>query len=65
MRRHDWWCEPTPGLLRWRCQGCGVEHALTAVSASDPDRLRSMLVILESRSCAGTSAGRGLGQVAP
>jgi hypothetical protein len=59
VKRHDWWATYSGGAVEWECRGCGAVHKLLLVAAADPERLRSMLVVLEAR-CAGTSAGRGL-----
>lgn len=49
MKAHDWALDYTPGLLIWHCARCGERLRLTVISAADPERLRSTLVILESR----------------
>lgn len=53
MKLHAWWCEPTPGLVTWRCERCNGKVVMTAVSLSDPERVRSLVVAL-SETCPST-----------
>lgn len=48
---HDWEVDASPGMITWRCVTCGDKHHLTAISAARSERLRSMLVILEAKTC--------------
>jgi hypothetical protein len=50
-RRHEWEVDASPGIILWRCLYCGDKHMLSSISAANPERLRSMLVILEATSC--------------
>jgi hypothetical protein len=45
--RHEWTIEFTPGVIVWACEICRERHMLTVISAANPERLRSMLVVLE------------------
>lgn len=45
---HDWTLVFEPGLLTWSCSTCKEIVKLTVISAAEPDRLRSTLVILEA-----------------
>ena len=49
---HSWQLDASPGLLTWSCEHCTEQLRLTAISAADPERLRSALVVLEARTCA-------------
>lgn len=48
---HEWECRASTGLIEWVCERCPERHMLTVVSAANPERLRSMLIILEDKSC--------------
>jgi hypothetical protein len=57
-RRHEWTTErSSPGIIKWECHLCEDQHMMTWVSVANPERLRSMIVILES-ACPGTPLRR-------
>jgi len=46
--KHTWSIDYTPGVVIWECERCHERHMLTVISAANPERLRSMLVVLEA-----------------